>query len=97
MIPEVATYMQSFRNFLKNNEEARLYFLSGIDEDLFFEHFEEVAEKNYKKSGDAMLNRDQLEELRIKILEANNTKELKLKIPNNIFVDVPNFGFYCLN
>jgi hypothetical protein len=97
MIPEVATYMQSFRNFLKNNQEARLYFLSGVDEDLFFEHFEEVAEKNYKKSGDAMLNRDQLEELRVSMLEVDIIKEPEIKIPKGIFVDVPNFGFYCLN
>lgn len=97
MIPEVATYMQSFRNFLKNNQEARLYFLSGVDEDLFFEQFEEVAENNYKKSGDAMLNRDQLEELRISLLEVNVAKEREIKIPSSIFVEVPNFGFYCLN
>jgi hypothetical protein len=97
MIPEVATYMQSFKNFLKNNQEARMYFLSGIDEDLFFEHFEEIAEKNYKKSGDAMLNKNQLEELRLSMLEANVVKERETKIPSNIFVEVPNFGFYCLN
>ena len=97
MIPEVATYMQSFRNFLKNNEEARLYFLSGVDEDIFFEHFEEIAEKNYKKTGDAMLNKDQLEELRKKMLEANVIKEPETEIPKGIFVEIPNFGFYCLN
>lgn len=97
MIPEVATYMQSFRNFLKNNKEARMYFLGNIDEDLFFENFEEIAEKNYRKSGDAMLNKDQLEELRTQLLDINLIKESKFKISNSVFVEVPNFGFYCLN
>jgi hypothetical protein len=97
MNPDVATYMQSFKNFLKNNEEARLYFLSGIDEDLFFEHFEEIAEKNYKKFGDAMLNKDQLELLRKTMLAVNVVKKPKTEHMNSIFVDVPNYGFYCLN
>ena len=95
MTPEVATYVQSFKNFLKNNEEARLYFLNGIDENSFFEHFEEIAESNYEKHGDAMLNRDQLECLRKTMITLNVVKEPTAQL--NPFVEIPNFGFICLN
>lgn len=100
MTPEVATYIQSFKNFLKNNDEARLYFLSGTDEDIFFEQFSELAEKNLVERGEPMLNRNQLEELRKTSALPNIEKtepQTKLTISKDGFVDIPNIGLICLN
>ena len=44
--PDVLTYIQTVKNYLKKNEEARNYFLTGVDEDFFFQHLGEIAQKN---------------------------------------------------
>jgi hypothetical protein len=100
MIPEIATYIQSFKNFLKKNKEAESYFLTDVNEELFFEHFQEIAEKNYKQFGEPMLNKDQLELLRKTMLAINVMKKDytdPANIPNGIFINIPNYGFICLN
>jgi len=94
MIPEVATYIQSFKNFLMKNPEANSYFLGGIDEELFFKHFEDVAQQNFEKFGEPMLRKEQLEFLRETMAKVEEEK----KVPNNsIFINIPNHGFICLN
>lgn len=100
MIPEIATYIQSFKNFLKKNKEAESYFLTDVNEELFFEHFQEIAEKNYKQFREPMLNKDQLELLRKTMLAINVMKKDytdPANIPNGIFINIPNHGFICLN
>lgn len=102
MIPEIATYIQSFKNFLKKNKEANSYFLTDVDEELFFEHFQEIAEKNFKQFGEPMLNKDQLELLRktmlaINVIKKDYTDPDPADIPNGIFINIPNHGFICLN
>jgi hypothetical protein len=100
MIPEVATYIQSFKNFLKKNEEAKAYFLKDVNEDLFFKQFKEIAEKNFEQHGEPMLNKDQLESLRKTMTATNVIKNDYIDpaaIPNGIFINIPNYGFICLN
>ena len=100
MIPDVLTYILAFKDFLKKNEEARTYFIGNTDEDLFFEHFTEIAEKNFKKFGEPQLNKDQLEILRKTMLVINVAKKPDDEIVESdkrIFVEVPNWGTFCLN
>ena len=51
MNPEVLTYISSFKHFLKSNMDARKFFLVDINEELFFDKFSEIAEKNYSFSA----------------------------------------------
>jgi hypothetical protein len=94
MIPEVATYIQSFKNFLNKNDEANSYFLNGIDENLFFRHFEDVARQNFEKFGEPMLKKEQLEFLRETMIKVEEEKKI---FTNGIFIEIPNYGFICLN
>ena len=103
--PEVLIYVQSVKNYFATNKEAGEYFLSGTNEELFFKHLTEIAQKNFTKSGESMLNRDQFELLRKTIL-AINIIEKKVEIKsedfnynNGVFIELrfPNFGLICLN
>ena len=100
MVPEVLIYIQTVKKYFNTNVEARNYFLGGIDEELFFKHLSEISEKNFKKNGEAMLNKTQFELLRtttqvitISTREDFTEKEIKEKI----FQDVKGFGNICLN
>ena len=102
--PEVLTYLQTVKNYLKKNDEARRYFLHGVDEDKFFQHLTEIAQKNFNQLGEPMLNKEQFDLLRktmkaISIVDKSIT-ELEDEEPNpekNIFVDYRGFGKICLN
>jgi hypothetical protein len=108
--PEVLIYVQSVKNYFATNKEAGEYFLSGTNEELFFKHLTEIAQKNFTKSGESMLNRDQFELLRKTILAINViekksfTKKVEIKsedfnYDNGVFIGLPfpNFGLICLN
>ena len=103
---EVLTYIQTVKSFLKKNEQANAYFLTNVDENLFYEHLGEIAEKNFKKFGDPTLNREQFDILRktiIAISIANNPIKEEhndtsvIPHPSGIFINIPNFGEICLN
>jgi hypothetical protein len=103
--PEVLIYVQSVKNYFATNKEASEYFLNGTNEELFFKHLSEIAQKNFTKLGESMLNRDQFELLRKTIL-AINVIEKKVEIKsedfnydNGVFIELPfpNFGLICLN
>jgi hypothetical protein len=103
--PEVLIYVQSVKNYFATNKEAGEYFLNGTNEELFFKHLSEIAQKNFTKLGESMLNRDQFELLRKTIL-AINVIEKKVEIKsedfnydNGVFIELPfpNFGLICLN
>ena len=86
MIPEVATYVQTFKNFLMKNPEANSYFLKGIDEELFFRHFEDVAKQNFEKFGEPMLRKEQLEFLRETMMKVEEEKKIYNNGPKSIHV-----------
>lgn len=100
--PEVLTYLQTVKNFLKKNEEARKYFLSGVDEDSFYEHLCDIAEKNFATLGEPMLNREQFDLLRM-TMKAISIAEKTFDEPkgpspeDNIFIDYRGLGKICLN
>lgn len=106
--PEVLIYLQTVRNYFEINKEAREFFLSNSDEELFYKHMTEIAQKNFEKNGEATLDREQFELLRrtiaaitiatstIKIGQVKIKKE-DFEYDNGVFIEFPNFGSICLN
>lgn len=107
--PEVLIYIQNVKNYFDTNKEAKEYFLSDSDQELFFEHMSIIAQKNFLKNGDATLDREQFELLRKTIvaitIARSNIKIKKVEIKNEdfnydngVFIEsFPNFGLICLN
>lgn len=103
--PEVLIYLQTVKNFFKSNEEARNYFISDSDEEVFFKHLCEISQKNFEDNGEVMLNKEQFELLRrtilaITISQKDIEEEVVEEIPNqedNIFIDMRGYGKICLN
>jgi hypothetical protein len=100
--PEVFIYLQTVKNYLKTNLEAKEYFLGDLDEELFYKHLCEISQKNYEKNGEVMLDKDQFELLRttvraITIVNKEIPEEPKKNIEKNIFLDLGDFGQICLN
>jgi len=107
---EVLIYIQSVKEYFKKNESASEYFLKDSDEELFFNHLAEIAQKNFEKDGDPMLNQEQFELLRktIRAIKLTTTdippKQFEIKdedfdYNNGVFIGLPfpNFGTICLN
>jgi hypothetical protein len=99
---EVFIYLQTVKNYLKTNLEARNYFLGDSDEELFYQHLCEISQKNYEKNGEVMLNKEQFELLRttakvITTSKKNLPEKSKKNIEENIFLDLGDFGKICLN
>jgi hypothetical protein len=101
--PEVLTYIQTVKNYLKKNDEARSYFLTGVDEDFFFQHLSEIAQKNFNSLGEAMLNKEQFDLLRntmkaISIVNKSKIEDTQVINPEeNIFIDMRGLSKICLN
>ena len=88
--PDTLVYIQKVVNFLKTNVEARDYFLKNIDDEMFWKRLSEIAEDNYIKKGNPMLDREQFESIRESVL---NIKKNKIDISFNL----DDFGTICLN
>lgn len=98
MSPEVLIYVQTVKNYLNSNKEARDYFIGDNSEELFFEHLSIISEKNFDTNGDAMLNKEQFELLRKTLFAiAISKKEIPEDPMDKIFLDIEGFGKYCLN
>jgi hypothetical protein len=101
--PEVLTYIQTVKNYLKKNDEARKYFLTGVDEDFFFQHLSEISQKNFNSLGEAMLNKEQFDLLRntmkaISIVNKSKIEDTQVINPEeNIFIDMRGLSKICLN
>ena len=106
--PEVLIYLQTVKNYFETNKEAREFFLSNSNEELFYKHMTEIAQKNFDKNGDATLDREQFELLRRTIAAITVIGETKFKngiefkkedfdYDNGVFIEFPNFGSICLN
>jgi hypothetical protein len=100
--PEVLIYLQTVKNYLKTNIEAKEYFLGDSDEELFYKHLCEISQKNYKKNGEVMLDKEQFELLRttvkaVIIAKKDISEQPKKDIEKNVFFDLGDFGKICLN
>lgn len=92
MSPEVLIYIGNIKKFLDTNQEARNYFLKGLNEEDFYSKLAVSSQKNFEKNGDPMLFRNQFEEIKNELIESSNKKK-----ENNIFMDLKDFGTICLN
>ena len=100
---EVYIYLQTVKNFLNNSDEAWNYFLNDSDEDLFYDHLCDIAQKNFDERGVATLDQNQFELLKmtvkaIVISKKEIPEEPKSKtIVQNPFMNIPGIGDICLN
>lgn len=96
--PEVLIYIQTVKNYLNTNEEARDYFLKNGDENFFYKHLEEISQKNYEKDGEVMLTKEQFELLRKTSIAVHiSSKSESEVVKKDIFIEIGNFGKICLN
>ncbi len=102
--PEVLIYLQTVKNYFEINKEAREFFLSNSDEELFYKHMSEIAQKNFEKNGEATLDREQFELLRKTIAAITVIKRVEIRnedfdYNNGVFIGLPfpDFGTICLN
>lgn len=101
MSPEVLIYIQNVKNFLEKDQVTRDYFLSEIDENLFFQQLSEISQKNFEKDGEAMLTQSQFEDLRNSLLAMSITKKQYEKVikevNQNVIFDTKSYGVIILN
>ncbi len=99
--PEVLIYLQTVKKYFQTNQEAREYFISDSNEEVFFKHLCEISEKNFKQNGEVMLTKEQFELLRRTILAIKISTEDVIEEPHNpednIFIDMRGYGKICLN
>jgi len=96
--PEVLIYIQTVKNYLNTNEDAKKYFLSNGNEEFFFKHLSEISQKNFEKDGDVMLSKIQFELLRKTTMATSVLEPKNENIDNEkIFIEIKNFGKICLN
>lgn len=99
--PEVLIYVQSVKNYLQKNNEAREYFIANSDEEQFFKHLSEISQKNFDKNGEVMLDKTQFELLRVTVqaiaIVTTPVENLPSGVEDNIFIDMRGYAKICLN
>jgi hypothetical protein len=65
---DVLIYVQTIKNYLETNQEARDYFLKNADYDLFFDNLAQISEINFQKTGEPQLTQQQFEFLRVSMM-----------------------------
>lgn len=99
--PEVLIYVQSVKNYLQKNNEAREYFIANSDEEQFFKHLSEISQKNFDKNGEVMLDKTQFELLRVTVqaiaIVTTPVENLPSSAEDNIFIDMRGYAKICLN
>lgn len=97
--PEVLIYIQSVKNFLDKDKNAKNYFIVEGNEKFFYDHLSEIAQKNFETLGYAELNTLQFEFIRKTMYIIFNV--LSKDIPENpedkLFIDYKEYGKFCLN
>ena len=83
--PEVLIYIQTVKNFFKNNKGTRDYFLKQLNEDVFWKYLGNISKKNFEENGEVMLSEVQFELLR-KTLIALKISEID---DNSLLEDIP--------
>jgi hypothetical protein len=87
--PDILIYIQTVKNFLENNEGNRKYFLTNVDEDLFFENLGQIAEINLTKNGEPQLSKEQFEVLRLS-LQIFKKVDDEIQMEESIYEYIPN-------
>jgi hypothetical protein len=87
--PDILIYIQTVKNFLENNEGIGKYFLTNVDEDLFFENLGQIAEINLTKNGEPQLSKEQFEVLRLS-LQIFKKVDDEIQMEESIYEYIPN-------
>lgn len=92
MNPEVLIYLQQIKRYIENNPSAKDYFIGDSQENVFYEKLKEISLINFKNTDDPKLNKDQLESIRLSLLQPTTQD-----VNNDLFFEVPGFGLVCKN
>ena len=84
--PDVLIYIQNIREYFTTNVEIREYFKIDNNENVFFDHVIDQAQKNYEENGEPELSIEQFEELKAKQFDIQEG-----------FISLGNFGVISLN
>lgn len=87
--PEVLIYIQTIKNYLETNQEAKNYFLKNADYDLFFDNLAQISEINFQKTGEPQLSEHQFEFLRISMMIFKEVDEEEKKVDQTIYEYIP--------
>jgi hypothetical protein len=90
MSPEIQIYLQNIKKFFSSNEQARHYFLNGLNDELFFNELEVISVDNFNTTGNPTLTKEQFEEIKVKLNKP-------VKEDDKLFFDFKDFGFISLN
>jgi hypothetical protein len=92
--PEVLIYLQTVKNYIDNNEEAKRYFIANGSESDFYGIVVDIAQINFNKRGEPQLSKEQLELVRITLIAFKKSEEQEL--PNDsIYEYIPkHINFY---
>jgi hypothetical protein len=88
-LPDILIYIQTVKNFLENNKGTKEYFLTNVDEDLFYENLGQIAQINLEKNGEPQLSKEQFEVLRLSLQIFKKVDE-EIKIEDSIYDYIPN-------
>lgn len=92
MNPEVLIYLQQIKMYIDNNPTAKDYFIGNSQENIFYKKLEEISLLNFKNTDDPKLNKDQLESIRLSLLESPIRD-----VDMDLFFEVTGYGLVCKN
>ena len=61
---EILIYINQVKKFLESNKDAKIFFLSDIDPDIFFDKVSEISEKNFEETGEPQLTIEQYQKIK---------------------------------
>jgi hypothetical protein len=85
--PEVLIYIQTVKNFFSKNEGTREYFLSQIDENIFFKYLGDISKKNFEENGEVMSSEVQFELLRKTLIAMRISEMDETELPIEMSFD----------
>jgi hypothetical protein len=88
-LPDILIYIQTVKNFLENDKGTKEYFLTNVDEDLFYENLGQIAQINLEKNGEPQLSKEQFEVLRLSLQIFKKVDE-EIKTEESIYDYIPN-------
>jgi hypothetical protein len=88
-LPDILIYIQTVKNFLENDKGTKEYFLTNVDEDLFYENLGQIAQINLEKNGEPQLSKEQFEVLRLSFQIFKKVDE-EIKTEESIYDYIPN-------
>jgi len=88
-LPDILIYLQTVKNFLENNKGTKEYFLTNVDEELFYDNLGQIAQINLEKNGEPQLSKEQFEVLRLS-LQIFKKVDDDIQIEESIYEYIPN-------